>query len=96
MGYYQRGERDTDEYRTNSAHAAQRAAAAFATGADAVAALRSRAGKWETQLDSNLFEVVRLANGVVTSKSDYIVTRVVSVAIRSGIRESLRVPDLRG
>lgn len=81
VGYYQRGERETDEYRARSAQAAQGAAAAFATGADAVAALRSRAGKWEAELDGDLSEVVRLGNGVVISKGDYIVTRVVSVAI---------------
>lgn len=80
--WYRRSERETPEYRTRNVDQARAAAAAFTTGAEALTALVAAAGQFEDRIaHENLRGLIATPSVSPIALHDYVVTRVVSVAV---------------
>ena len=80
--WYRRTERETPEYRARNVEQARAAATAFPTGAEAAGALVSAAVDFEQRMSrEDLERHIATPNVSPIALHDYVVTRVVSVAV---------------
>jgi hypothetical protein len=80
--WYRRSERETPEYRSRNVDQARAAAAAFASGADAVRALVAAGREFEARIGGeDLDRVIGTPNVPAISLEGYVVTRVVSASV---------------
>ena len=80
--WYRRSERETPEYRRRNVDQGRAAAAAFATGAEAVRAFSASAVEFERRMaQEDPGRLIATPNVSPIAIQDYVVTRVVSVAV---------------
>lgn len=80
--WYRRAERETPEYRSRNVDQARKAAAAFTTGGEAVAALLASARQFEERISvENLDAIITTPRVSPIVLREYVVTRVISVAV---------------